>query len=360
MTRRRRLRRSVEDRLDRHLGALLDLLARHPLLVAVILLVLILATGTAGYVWVEGWGLSDALWMVLITLTTIGFGEVRPLDDSGRVLTTLLIVAGVSVGTYTMTQLTALVVEGAVTGALSHRRRRHRVQGLKEHYIIVGYGRLGQAIVEELHASDVPLCIVEREGPRARALEEAGEHPVVIGDGSNDDVLRRAGIERATGLAVAVSSSAEAVFITLSARQLSASLNIVTRVQDPEHAIKARRAGANNVVSPHLLGGWRMAHGLIRPATTSFLDIATLAQHQDAAVEEHLIPKDSRLVGRSLGQLRFADRFGVLVVAIRRADGRILATPRASTLLDAGDTVIVFGTPEAVKKFREKPDTPEG
>lgn len=317
------------------------------------MLVTVLALGTLGYMRLEGWSLEDAAWMVLITLTTIGYGEVHPLDGSGRVLTALLVIAGVSVGTYTMTQLTSLVVEGAVAEALVHRRRRQRMQELHDHFIIVGYGRLGEAIAEELHASHVPICLIERAGPRATALEREGKHPVVVGDGADDDVLRRAGIERAAGLAVAVSSSAEAVFVTLSARQLNPRLNIVTRVQDPEHAQKARRAGATSVVSPHLLGGWRMAHGLIRPAATSFLDVATLARHQDAAVEEHEVKRGSTLVDRTLKQLRLADRFGVLVVAIRRADGQIVATPRAETVLGEGDVMIVFGTPLAVAKFRE-------
>jgi voltage-gated potassium channel len=325
-------------------------MARRPILVASLALIAVLVIGTAGYVRLEHWRPLDALFMVVITLTTIGFGEVHELDDPGRLFTIGLILAGVSIGTYTMSQITQLVVEGKMAAAFADRRRRRRLDGLRDHYIVVGYGRLGQTIAEELLASHSPVCVIEKDPENIKRIEAAGL-PAVVGDGANDDVLRQAGVQRAKGLAVAVSSNAEAVFVTLSARELNPHLNIVTRVADAAHALKARRAGASSVVSPHTMGGWRMAHGLVRPHASSFLDLATLATHAEILLEEYEIPDGSALVGQTLGSLRLGERLGVLVVAIRRADGRMIATPHANELLAGGDVVIVIGAPERVREL---------
>lgn len=323
---------------------------QRPLLVSSLAFLAMLAMGTAGYMWIEGWRALDAFWMVAITLTTIGFGEIHTLSDNGRVFTLGLILAGVSIGTYAMAQITQQVVEGKMSAAILARQRRRRLEALKDHYIVVGYGRLGETIVEELRASGMQVCIIEKH-PGSLARLEASGLPVVQGDGSNDDVLRRAGILTAKGMAVAVSSSAESVFVTLSARSLNAKLNIVTRVSDAENALKARRVGATSVVSPHTMGGWRMAHGLVRPHTSSFLDLATLATHADILLEEYEIPENCALVGKSLGSLRLGEQLGVLIVAIRRTDGRMIATPHASEILGAGDVLIAIGAPAKVQKL---------
>lgn len=327
-------------------------LIERPLLWAVAALFLTVALGVAGYMWIEGWGPFDALWMVAITLTTIGFGEVHPLSHTGRVFTLGLIIAGVSIGTYAMTQLTALVVEGRLGRALRERQRRRRLQAVNDHYIVIGYGRLGTAVVEELVASGVKVCVIEKDAEAIPRLE-ASNLPFVVGDGSDDDVLREAGVTRARGLAVAVSHPAEAVFATMSARELNPNLNIVTRVADPENAVKARRAGATAVVSPHTMGGWRMAHGLVRPHTSSFLDLASLAAHADIQLDEFVVEPASPLVGGTLGSLQVGERHGVLVVAIRRADGTLIPTPHATALIQALDVLIVIGAPKGVRSFGE-------
>lgn len=322
----------------------------RPIFFAMLALAGVLGLGTYGYVAIEGWTPFDALWMVVITLTTIGFGEVHPLSDAGRLFTLGVILAGVGIGTYTMTKLTQLVVEGKMGEALRARRGRRRLDALRDHYIVVGYGRLGHTIVDELLSSGAHVCVIEK-GADALARLEARGLPVVVGDGANDDVLRAAGVLRARGIAIAVSSSAEAVFVTLSARELNPALNIVTRVADSEHALKARRAGATSVVSPHTMGGWRMAHGLVRPHASSFLDLATLASHAEILLEELEITAGSKVAGQSLGELKLGERYGVLIVAIRRADGRMVPTPSASEALRVGDVLIAIGAPEKVRSL---------
>jgi voltage-gated potassium channel len=322
----------------------------RPIQLAAALLLLVIGVGVLGYMLIEGWSAWDALWMIFITLTTIGYGEVHTLSDGGRLWTIALIISGVSVGTYTLTRVTALLVEGTLLDELRSSRRRWKMTRLSNHYIIVGAGRLGVSVIEEITASGGQVCVIERDPERAADLVRRGLL-VIRGDGANDDVLREAGIERARGMAVAVPSGAEAIFVTLSARHLSSTLPISTRASDQEEVIKARRAGATSVVSPFRMGGWRMAHGLIRPDTSNFLDLATLAANDELLIDELLLTEGSRLVGKTLSALGLRQDYGVLVVAIRRADGQMIAAPDGDIHLAVGDVLIVVGRSEGVRSL---------
>lgn len=318
----------------------------------------VVATGVVGLMWIEGWDLLDAMWMVVITLTTIGFGEIHPLSNAGRMFTLGLIVAGVGVGTYAMSQLTTLLIEGQLPALLRERRRKAQMDRMRNHFIVIGYGRLGKTVADELRAAGVPHCIIEKDPVRARQIEEAQQCPVFVGDGSDDEVLRAAGVERARGVAVAVSSGAEAVYATMSARELNPKLYIVTRVVDHEHAVKARRAGADEVVSPHTMGGWRMAHGLMRPHTSSFLDLAMLSAHPDIQIEEVEVRPDGPLAGQRVRDLHLHDHYGILIIAVRRKGGAMAPAPTADEVLAEGDILIVIGEPGRLREWlgRVAPD----
>lgn len=320
-------------------------MSRRPLRNALIALVAVLAAGTLGYHLLEGWTWLDSVWMVVITLTTIGFGEAHPLDVPGRLFTIGLIVAGVTIGTWTMSAIGQAVVDGELARWVRRNRRRRQMEKLSGHCIVAGYGRLGRTIVTELLAAHTPVAVIERDAELVREVEAAGI-PVVPGDAADDAVLRAAGVERARSLAVAVSGHAEAVYATLSARQLNPGLNIVTRVMDPSHAQKAFRAGATSVVNPHTMGGWRMAQGLLRPHASSFLDVATLADVQSIQLEEVAV---TRSAGKPLGSLALGREQGVLVAAIRRANGAMVPVPLDDELLGEGDVLIVLGRPDAVR-----------
>jgi len=270
----------------------------------------------------------------------------------GRVFTMLLIVAGLGVGTYAMTGLTQQLIDGDIGRAMRARRRRRLMKRLDPHYIVVGYGRLGKTIVEQLRAMDSPVVVIERDGANAEAAERDGLI-AITGDASDDNVLRQAGIERARGIAVAVSSAAEAVYVTMSARELRPDLDIVTRVSDPEHALKAKRAGATNVVNPHVMGGWRMAQGLARPHAGTFLDLAMLASNAELSIDEFIIGDRTPLVGRTLAEAHFSED-GVLIVAIRRTDGVLLPAPRADAMIHGGDVLIALGDPASVRRLGER------
>lgn len=322
--------------------------ARLPFQRAVALLVGVFAFGTAGYMAIEGWSVLDAFWMVTITLTTIGYGEVQPLSPSGRIFTVLLIASGVSVGGYAMTQLTRAVLEGDLVRAYRDRRRQRTMRTLSQHQIVVGYGRLGRIVAHELIDAGHAVAVIERDPAVCEEIAAQGI-PVIQGDGADDDCLREVGIDRARGIAITAAPVAEAIFVTLSARQLNPTVPILTRVESDEGAVKARRAGATGVVSPHIMGGWRMAHGLTRPHTTTFLDLATLAEHDDIMLDEIEIEEAAGLGTCTLARLGTRHQHRVLIVAIRRSTGDMVVTPQADTQIHTGDVLIVIGEPARVR-----------
>ena len=222
---------------------------------------------------------------------------------------------------------------------------------LENHYIVVGYGRLGRVVVEDLQRSGVGVCVVERDLEVVEELERSGRVPVVRGDGASDDTLRLAGVERAQGLAIALPSAAEAVYVSMSASQLNPELNIVTRIDEPEASYRARRVGARQVVNPYRLAGWRIAHGLLRPLASNFLDLATFSVHEEFAVDEQSIPQGSPFAGKSLRELAIGAEHKLLVVAIQKPNGTLIATPGGNVVLEPGDTVIVLGDPERLMEF---------
>lgn len=321
---------------------------QRPLATSLSALLLVFVTGTVGYMLIEGWSALDSAWMVMITLTTIGFGEIHPLSPEGRLFTMGLIVGGVSVGAYAISAFTRALIEGDIIMQLRRGRRRRQMEKLNNHFIVIGYGRLGRAVAMELRDSGMPFCVVERDPAKISEAEQHLQVPVIPGDGADDEVLRAAGILRARGVAVAAGMGAESIFATLSARQLNPKAYIVTRAETTAELSKARRAGADAVVSPYGIGGWRMAHGLLRPNASHFLDLATLSAHEDIILEEFLVPQDSDVAGKSCRELRIRELHNVSVVAIRRADGTFVAVPGADDVLHPHDVIIVVGKPEGV------------
>ena len=274
------------------------------------------------------------------------------MSDWGKLWTVGLIFSGAGVGTYALSRITRALIEGDLITELRRSQRRRTVERMEDHYIIVGAGRLGQSVLEEMLAAGCKICVVERDEQEVELLQRRGI-PVIQGDGSHDDVLRAAGVERARGMAVAVHSGAEATFVTLSARHLAPDLAIATRAADQEEAMKARRAGASSVVSPFNMGGWRMAHGLIRPDTSHFLDLATLSMHDELLLDELLIPESSPVIGETLRRLNIRGRYGLLVVALRKRSGELIPIPKADQVFGAGDVVIIIGKPTGVRAFEQ-------
>lgn len=302
--------------------------------------------GVVGYRFLEGWTWLEAVWMVGITLTTIGFGEVHPLSPAGRVFTLLLIVGGISIVSYTLTEFTRYVVEGELRAAIEARQWRAKMQRMRDHHVVIGFGRLGREVAHELRHAGVPVVVVEND-PDLVVQAEARGFVVVRGDATLDDTLRSAHVEHARGVAIATSSNATNVFLTLSVRQLSATALILTRVDDEEAARKAVKAGANHVLSPQGIGGAHMAHAMLRPHARAFLDLATSRNFRELRIDDVACGRPSA----PLASLKIPERFGVLVVAIRRPDGTLRTVPTPSDPLGGGDVAVVIGRPEQIQAF---------
>lgn len=306
-----------------------------------------LALGTAGYVLIEGWTWLESFFMVVITFTTIGYGETRPLSDLGRVFTIFLIVTGLSVGTYTVGDVTRYVVDGGLTRDLEASRQRRRRMVLRDHYLVVGLGRLGQEVAQNLLREGHRVAVIDQ---RAEAVEACGADVVgIVGDATHDAVLLEAGVDRARGLAIALPSPADAVYTALTARQLNPALTIGVRIDDALQAPKARRAGADFVLNPYHSGGARLAHELVHPHAASFIQHAVDRSVGDYAVDDVRVGA-GRVLG-SLASLKPRDTWGVLVVAIRKADGTLVNTPGPQDTLAAGDVAVVVGPPASIRAF---------
>jgi voltage-gated potassium channel len=305
-----------------------------------VLLALLLA-GSLGFVWIEGWNFFDALYMTVTTLTTVGYGEVHPLSHLGRLYNMVLILAGMGVLFYIVGSLARAVVEGEVRRALGKRKLLTRIRKLKNHYIICGFGRIGEIIARQLKERGIPLVVVENDLEKLPLLETTG-YDFVTGDATREEVLTEAGIERARGLVAVVHSDASNVYIVLTARSLNPKLYIVARAEEQGAEQKLKRAGADKVESPYEMGGRKMAHTIMRPTVTTFLEL-TMQEGVDLSMEETVVGAASSLIGLALKDSGLRRDLDLIVVAIKRADGEMLFNPSPETLIQAGDTLVLLG-----------------
>jgi voltage-gated potassium channel len=311
---------------------------------AVVALVIITAVGILGYMVFEGWSFTDSLYMTVITLTTVGYREVRVLDTSGQLWTMLLLITGVGTLFYAAVSSVELVVEGTVRGYFGRRRVKAAIDRLNGHYILCGYGRVGRQVAREFAAEDVPFVIVEQDQD---VLEEclAEGYLALLGEASDDEVLEKAGILRAGGLIAAVDSDADNVFVVLSARKLNPKVHIVARASSEESAGKLEIAGADRTLSPYAVGGRRLASLATQPLIVDFLDVVTRGEKGiEFRLEEFSVPEHSIITGRTIGDLKIGERTGAIVLAIRTAEGNFDTTPSADDRLRASDTLIVLGS----------------
>ena len=319
----------------RRRGRLIAARARFPGL----LLLLAVVYGTVGYQVIDGYSFLNALYMTVITLTTIGFGEIEPLSSVGRVFTITLVVFGVVVFFVLIAQFTTLLANGRLSQSIERRAMQRQISRLSDHFVICAFGRVGRAATEELLRHGADVVVVEVQESLENRLIEA-DVPYLIGDPSEESVLEEAGIRRARGLLCAVDSDVVNVYITLSARALNAGLFIIARASRPESVEKLRRAGADRVVSPYAVSGVRMASQALQPAMLEFVDMVSVAP--DLRIEELVLAKDSPLAARTVRDV-CSPYAGVMVLAVRSGDGELLIPPRADTVLDAGDLIIVVG-----------------
>ncbi len=316
---------------------------------ALAILVLIVALGTAGYVLVEGWEILDALYMTLITITTVGFAEVHPLSGMGRVLTMSLIVSGVGTIAYAGGRGAQLLIENQL---LRKRRMSKRVEKMSHHYIVCGFGRMGQQVCEELAEAGAPFVVIEKEPERVEEITELG-YAFVAGDATQDEVLERAGIHRAKGMVATLSTEAENVFATLSARELNPDIFIVARAVEEGTEAKLYRAGANRVVKPYEIGGARIAQVLLRPGVVDFIDLVARQKGIDLKLEEIQVHPGAPIIGKTLAESPIRKDLNIIIVAIFREDGKFIYNPYSNTKILEGDRLIAIGNQAALEELNK-------
>lgn len=296
--------------------------------------------GTAGYMIIEHFPFLDALYMTIITLSTVGYREVREFDTNGKIFTILLIFSGFGVFTYALTTGAKMLIEGELMEVFKKRAMERKISQLKNHYILCGFGRMGRIIFKELRAAHVPVVVIEKEKVN---LSDSEEIIFIQGDATQDEILKAAGIERAKGLITVLTSDTENLFVVLSAKELNPSLFIVARAAGDGAERKLKRAGADRVVSPYHIGGLRIAHTVLRPSVMDFLEFAIGSEHLEIQIEQIEVLKDSSLIGKTIGESGIGKELGVIIIGIKSRDGAMKFNPTSQTVVENGDTLIVLG-----------------
>ena len=323
---------------------------------AILAFLLLTLAGTVGYIWIENVSTLDSIYMTVITLTAVGYQEVFPLSVAGRSFTMALLLAGITwLGSW-FALITSFLLELDLKDALRRRRLVKDIEKLNGHVILCGAGRTGRQVAQELDEADKPFIVVDHDQARLDDLHEYLPDALTLeGDATHDQVLLDAGLARASGLITCLSADADNLFVCLSARDLAAQVTIVARAYEEETLDKLYRAGANHVVSPNVSGAIRMASMLLRPSVVSFLEIATRSSEMALRVEEAEVKDGSRVAGRTLEEARIPQHTGLIVIAVKKLEAAgqgFIFNPVGSTLVEAGDRVIVLGQPEQIDSLQ--------
>lgn len=315
-------------------------------------LFMIVLLGTLGYHWLENWNWFDSLYMTVITLATIGYGEIHPLTTLGRVFTIVLIALGVTAAGFIFTTLTQVLVETQIAATFGRRKLFRDISKLKNHYIICGAGRVGIRIIDEFKKKGVDFVVIERDPIIGDRLLSQGEL-VLMGDATDESVLEGANVKTARSLIAAASSDAENVYIALTARGINPDLYIVARANDQSGERQMLRAGVNKVVSPALIGSHRMAQAAMSPAVADFIELTTMTESLDLVFEQIRIEPGSTLAGKKIRDSGIRSEHNAMIVAITDHAGKMHFNPDGNQELNIGDLLIAIGTRIGLKKLAQ-------
>jgi voltage-gated potassium channel len=317
-----------------------------------IALTLTLAGGTLGFVLIEHYPVFDAFYMTLTTVTTVGYGEIHPLSQAGRVFNCFLILFGVVTILLAIGAMTQTVIELELNQFFGKRRIKNMIEKLQGHIILCGYGRVGRGAADELLQAGAKFVVVDRDEDRVENAIKAGML-AVLADASHDRTLQDVGIDRAQGLIATLASDADNLFVILTAKTLNPKLHLSARVAEETSEQKMRRAGADFVFAPYNSTGHRMAQALLKPHVQQFLDFTTQNMGLDAGIEQVRVADKSAFVDQSLEDMQLRRELGVIVLAIRKASGEMLFNPPAEAKILGGDHLIVMGRPDGLRKLEQ-------
>ncbi len=311
---------------------------------------LILVVGTVGFIAIEHYPPFDAFYMTVITISTVGYAEVHPLSHAGRIFNSFLILFGVTVMLLAVGGMTQAIIELELNQTFAKRRTKKMIDQLHNHYIVCGFGRVGRGAAFELQRAGVPFLVVDNHEDRVEWAIKSGML-AALADATNDETLKDAGILRAKGLIATLSSDADNLFVILSAKALNPALKVTARVSSEQSERKMRLAGADHVFAPYDITGNRMAQVMLKPHVFQFIDFTTKAMGLDVGIEQVRVPDASEFASKSLRDMQIRKELGVIVLAIRKSDGRMLFNPPAEAEIEGGDYLIVMGEAANLQRF---------
>jgi voltage-gated potassium channel len=326
-------------------------LLRRAIFIAALLAVTLCA-GTAGFVLIEGYSVFDAFYMSLITITTVGYQEIHPLSQAGRIFNSFLIFFGVAAIFVAAGAMTQSIIELELQDRYGKRRKKRMIDNLHGHFIVCGFGRVGRNASAELKRLDAEVIVIDRNEERVERAMQLGML-AVNADATLDNTLRAAGVMRAKGLIASLASDAENLFVILSAKSLNPGLTVVTRASEEEAEVKLRRAGADIVFTPYAMVGNRLAQSLVKPHLVEFLNIATSEMGPNVMLEQMPLGQKSEMASKTFGEIQQRCPEGVIPLAIRRAGGQMLFNPAAATKVASGDYLIAIGEKPGLERFSE-------
>jgi voltage-gated potassium channel len=321
------------------------------LLVPAIIVFIVFSLGIIGYMWIEGWNFLDSIYMTIITLSTVGYGEVHEVGPGGRIFTVFLILFGIFTITYTVGWVVRNFIEGELRSIFGRRRLDKQIQSLRDHYIICGYGRIGKILCGELSMRSIPLVVIEKDEGARKELEHDDILYLDL-DATQEEALVDAGVERAKGLISVVGSDPENVYICLTARGLNHGLYILSRAENEGTERKLVQAGANKVILPYRLGGRRMAQAIIRPTVSDFLESAVHDLSYELNIEEITVDEDSPLNNLTLVDSGIRQDMDIIIIGIKQKDGTMIFNPSSQTKIKGGDILIAMGRNRDLERLR--------
>ncbi|MCP4370010.1 MAG: potassium channel protein, partial [Deltaproteobacteria bacterium] len=318
---------------------------------------LVVLAGSVGYYILFGGKpkFIDCVYMTVISLTTVGFGEVIEVTGNvpAQIFTMLLITFGMGIILYGISTVTALIIEGELSGILRKKKMFKRISKMKNHYIVCGGGETGRPVIEELAKNKEPFVLIEQNEDNIERCKSVTDLLYVQGDATDDENLVAAGIENATGIIITLPSDKDTLYVTMAARMLNKEIRIISRMVDQKLFPKLKMAGANRIVSPNTIGALRMASEMIRPAAVDFLDRMLRSKQGNLRIHQMIVRENSGITGKNLHESGLKAKFNLLILAVRHDDGEIEFNPHPSQVLNAGMTLIIMGDVDDIARAKK-------